>query len=229
LAVFASVVDDQYLKCFDRKYRVRTSGIVRLASTSFEPSRLRDATQYGPVNGWALRRLLKDLNLPRQLHFVDLGCGLGRACLLAAEYGFEKVTGVELAPELCAGARENVATCRPPSGTLSPITILQMDVLDYCDLTGDDVFFMYRPFSGEFLGRVLSQLAGRARRKQKVLTIIYSERMLHSETHEQTISRNPAFRKIYEAGTFGQTFFVYQCGSQCAEPAEQPMPRPTLA
>jgi len=109
---------------------------------------LRDATQYSPVNGWAFRRLLKDLNLPRQLHLWIWGAAWagvhpGRRIWL------RKSDGVELSPELCVTARENVASCRPPSGRMSPISILQMDVLDFCEQTEADVFFMFRPFSAD--------------------------------------------------------------------------------
>src|SRR5262245_25628054 len=86
--IFLAVVDEQDLRLFDRRYGIRTSGYVDLSSTSIERSRLSDATQYRPVSGWGLRKLLKTLSLPRNLHFVDLGCGLGRACVLGAEYGF---------------------------------------------------------------------------------------------------------------------------------------------
>src|SRR5213592_1843724 len=123
-------------------YGVRTSGYVSLASTSVDRAKLRHATSYGPVNAWAFRRLLRNLSLPRTLHFADLGCGLGRACILAAEYGFEKVTGVELAPELCAVARENMSCCRLPESSRSRIKIVEGDVLDYCAATDDDVFFV---------------------------------------------------------------------------------------
>src|SRR5438034_2673150 len=93
LSVCVWTLDDQHLRSFDRRYGVRTSGYVSLASTSVDRAKLRHATSYGPVNAWAFRRLLRNLSLPRTLHFADLGCGLGRACILAAEYGFEKVTG----------------------------------------------------------------------------------------------------------------------------------------
>ncbi len=118
-SLMVSYVDDQHLRLFDRRYGIKTSGYISLASTSFAPDRLPDATIYAPVNGWAFRRLLHELNLPRSLHFVDLGCGLGRACILAGEYGFDKVTGVELASELCAMARKNIASCRLPAGRRS--------------------------------------------------------------------------------------------------------------
>ncbi len=205
-----SVVDDKYLRTFDRRYRVKTSDFILLSDTKFDPARLRDATQYGPVNGWAFRKLLKHLGLPRRWHFADLGCGLGRACVLAAEYGFEKVTGVELAPEFCAIARENIANCRPLAGKTASVEILQLDALDFCDQTDADIFFMFRPFSGEFLQRILQKLVQRAR--QKPVTIIYSERLLLSGSYATLIAGNPACRKTGEAAFFGQAFYIYQCG-----------------
>jgi SAM-dependent methyltransferase len=204
-------LDDKYLKSFDRRYRVKTSGFILLPTTSFDPARIRDATQYAPAYGWAVRRLLKQLNLPRKLHFADLSRGLGRICILAAEYGSAKVTGVDLAPEFCATARENATNCRPPSGCFSPITILQMDVLDLCETTDDDVFFMFRPFSGKFLKLILDTLAARARSRNKSLTIIYSERAAVPGNYASTIAPNPAFRHQCEAVFWGQAFHVFQC------------------
>jgi len=215
LSVAMAKIDDQYLRTFDRRYGVRTSGQIALSTTSFEPSKLRNATSYGPVNAWAFRDLLKKLNLPKTLHFTDLGCGLGRPCLLAAEYGFEKVTGVELAPELCTVARENVSSYRVPASSRPPIDIIQGDVLDYCDQTDDDVFFIYRAFSLEFFRVVREKLAERAACRNKSLTVIYSQRLSGVPTREvEEFSADPTFRKVYQGTSFGQEFYVYQCGSQ---------------
>src|SRR4051812_34110159 len=79
VSICVSVIEERWLKCFDRRYRVRTSGNIALSTTSFDRSKLNSATAYSPVNAWALRKLFKDLNLPKTMHFVDLGCGLGRA------------------------------------------------------------------------------------------------------------------------------------------------------
>lgn len=224
-AILLSAVDDKYLRTFDRRYHLQTSGFLRLSETGFDPARLRDATQYAPVSGWGFRKFLKRLNLPRHLRFVDFGCGLGRACILAAEHGFARVTGVELAPELCVGARANVAKGRSPAGKLSPITILQMDVLDYCEKTEDDVFFMFRPFSGEFFLIVLDKLVARARAQAKPLTVIYSERMALPGSFRQTLDGHPAFRKTHEAGIWGQAFYVYQCGGEFNRAENKPPDR----
>jgi SAM-dependent methyltransferase len=217
-ALLLGTLDDRWLRSFDRRYRVRTSGFIQLDTTSFNRERLRDATQYGPTNGWAVRRILKQLKLSRELKFCDVGSGLGRICILAAEYGFSKVTGVELAPELCVAARENIAGCRLPAEQRARIQILQMDAFDYCATTDDDVFFMFRPFSGEFLGVVLDKLAARAKEKAKPLTLIYSERTMASVNHGEVIGAHVDYRKQCEAVILGQAFYVFEC-NPAANPA----------
>lgn len=214
--ILYSAADDKYLRTFDRWYRVKTSGFLKLTETGFDPARLADATQYGPVSGWGFKKFLKELNLPRNFKFADLGCGLARPCLLAADYGFVKVTGVELAPELCAGARQNVKTFRSAHGKPLPIEILQMDVLKYCEQTEDDVFFMFRPFTLEFTRIILDKLAERARVQGKTLTLIYSERMMLPGSYAGDIAKHPACRKTLDVARHGQSFFVYQCGGKTA-------------
>ena len=219
-ALLLGTFDDKYLKCFDRRYQVKTSAFILLNTTSFDPARLKDATQYGPTNAWAVRKILKRLTLSRELHFCDLGSGLGRICILAAEYGFAKTTGVELAAEFCEVARHNLSTCRPPSGKLSPIEILQMDALEYCEHTDDDVFFMFRPFSGEFLRQVLDRIAARSNARNRPLTIIYSERAMVGVNHAETIATHGAFRKQTEALIWGQAFYVFQYEPNVSAPVK---------
>ena len=211
VAVCVAMIDDQHLKTFDRKYNVRTSGHVELSETSFDASKLDKATSYGPVNAWGLRKLLQTLDLPKSSAFVDLGSGLGRACIIAAEYGFAKVTGVELAPELCKVARENVANCQVPAARELPIEIIEGDVFDYCDHSDDDIYFMYRAFSLKFLEDVLAKLVERAVSRKKSFTVIYTERLAWPPSESVTmISSNRAFEKKYEGSIWGQAFFVYR-------------------
>ena len=212
VAVCVAMVDDFHIRSYDRRYGVRTSGHVELSNTSFDPSKLAKATSYGPVNAWGVRKLLRILNLPKSFAFVDLGCGLGRPCLIAAEYGFAKVTGVELAPELCRVARENVANYRTNGVKKSPITVIEGDVLDYCDHSDDDVYFVYRAFSLDFLNEVLAKLAQRAALQKKPFTFIYTERLGWPQSEcVSALNANRAFRKTFEESILGQSFFVYEC------------------
>ncbi|HXW57626.1 MAG TPA: class I SAM-dependent methyltransferase [Candidatus Cybelea sp.] len=206
-----SVLEDHYLKCFDLLYGVRTSGYISLSETSVDTSKFQQANRYGPVNAWAFQRLLRELALSKNLRFADLGCGLGRACILAAEYGFAKVTGVELASEFCAIARENIRKCRRSACRDVPIEIINDDVAKYSDTTTDDVFFMYRPFQWEFFGLVVAKLVKRATEQGKTITVIYSERMNVPQPFTLALAQNPSFEAIHQLKTLGQQFDVYRC------------------
>ena len=214
VVVAAAKIDDQYLKCFDRKYNIATSGHVELSDTSFDPTKLSRATSYGPVNGWGLQGLLRQLNLPKSSHFVDLGSGLGRPCVIAANYGFEKVTGVELAPELHSAALRNVKNSKLSPAQKQAIHLVHGDVLEYCDHTEGDIFFIFRAFSPDFYGVVRSKLAERAALQKKILTIIYTERLANFQGGLEVAQfrADPKVREVLHQDNWGQNFFVYQCG-----------------
>jgi SAM-dependent methyltransferase len=213
MAVAAAKIDDQYLKLFDRKYNIATSGHVELCDTSFDPSKLSRATAYGPVNGWAFRGLLRELSLPKAFHFVDLGSGLGRPCIIAADYGFERVTGVELAFELHTTALENVNESNLSPAKKAAIHLIHGDVLEYCDHTDDDVFFIFRAFSLDFYDVVRSKLAARAASRKKTLTIIYTERLGKVQGPEvEQFRADRRVREVMRKDHWGQNFFVYECG-----------------
>lgn len=211
IGTLVSALDEKFVGSFDRRFHVKTCGYVALDNTGFNPNRLRDATNYSPTSGWGARRMFRELNLSRELRFADLGSGMGRTCIVAAEYGFAHVTGVDLAPELCEIARANIASCRPPSGRLGPLTIKHQDALDFCAETNDDVFFMFRPFSAEFLTQILDRLAGRAAKRGAKLTVIYSERAGLPGDYAPLIARHGAFQKQRELIFFGQAFHIFAC------------------
>ncbi len=57
-----------------------------------------------------MRAMLEQLHLDcRRFCFVDVGSGKGRALLLASDYPFREIIGVELSPELDRVARANIA------------------------------------------------------------------------------------------------------------------------
>lgn len=216
VAAGVSVLEDRYLHAFDRAFNVHTGGVIELTTTSVDPSKLANANVYAPVNAWALRKLLRKLALPKSYRFADLGCGLGRPVILAADYGFSKVTGVDFAPELCAKARENVAASRLTPQQKSAIEIVRGDVIDYLADTGDDVYFMFRPFSLDFFRVVVAKIAERAARQSRPVTVIYSERINLPESFNKVFTENSNYRSALSFVSLGQTFDVYQCGPTSA-------------
>ncbi len=97
---------------FDERFGVDTSGLV------YE---LPSGHQHDPYNNGyfavapsvfhSVMQALRDrLGLDyRRFSFVDVGSGKGRALLLALDYPFREIIGVELSPELDRVARANIA------------------------------------------------------------------------------------------------------------------------
>src|SRR5437763_16732381 len=98
---------------FDCDYRVNTTS----AGQSFR-TRLRAAlasAPYQPTEPTLFHQILRALEIDHaQFTFVDVGSGKGRALLMAADYAFRRVIGVELLLELHAIAANNIRLYRGP-------------------------------------------------------------------------------------------------------------------
>jgi predicted RNA methylase len=138
---------------FDLKYGVETAKIVRITLTN-SPNWL-DGTRYEASSETAIRWSIENcgLALP-DTTFVDVGCGKGRALVVAATYPFKKIVGVEYSPELAGVCRQNLAKrqiedrCEVAVG----------DAVDYVFPIGDVLAFFYNPFGEVVHLRVLDNL-----------------------------------------------------------------------
>src|SRR5215472_14564615 len=99
---------------FDQIHGTDTSGLVPAADLVTGHPHDDHVTAYYAVAPSILRALVaqwRETPPPHPLSgyaFLDLGCGKGRALLLASEFNFREVIGVELNPELAATALRNV-------------------------------------------------------------------------------------------------------------------------
>ena len=113
-----------------------------------------EAEDYQPVDPDVLRagldRLLEDL---AAFTFVDIGCGKGRALLLAEEYPFRKIIGVEFSRKLAKIAAANAAKIGSQR-----ISVVHTDARAFHFPPEPLVVFLYNPFSGDTLRSVMKQL-----------------------------------------------------------------------
>jgi len=138
---------------FDKDLGVDTKGPVGLWHLRIRSDNLRDAIRYEGVNPPVFRQALRSLaeNFDG-FSFVDLGCGKGRALLLANEFGFSQLIGVEFAPELAAVAQTN---CQRAGVTA---TILPQDATQFSFPSGKLVVYFYNPFGPTVMNAVLDKL-----------------------------------------------------------------------
>lgn len=168
---------------FDREYGVDTTGLVWGESLEAEDTEATYwATGYYGIAPSAFNAALDRLALdwPR-FTFVDVGCGKGRALLLATRYPFRKLLGVELSRELAAVAHRNLQTFRAPwphSGQQA--TVITADATTVPLPEGPLLLFLYHPFAAPVMRRFLDHLLSAARTSQQPIYLLYSNPELAS-------------------------------------------------
>lgn len=138
-----------------------------------------------PTRVRAFRHLMRTLALPAGGAFVDFGCGAGRVLLLASEYGFARVTGVELSPQVCERARLNLARhagrggLRPAGRGAPPqLEVVEADAATYPVRDDDAVFYLFHPFDAETLRTVIANVGHSLARRPRRAWLIYNNPQL---------------------------------------------------
>ena len=138
-----SVVEDAL---FDRTRRLDTDGIIEPSQLDVPEPDKKHIHKYQPTRIRLFRKLMKSLRLPTNQVFVDVGCGKGRILVAAAEYGFQRIVGVEISPQLSATARRNIDISNCCSGTGTEIEVICGNILEI-ELRNDEaIFYVYWPF-----------------------------------------------------------------------------------
>jgi SAM-dependent methyltransferase len=146
-------------RAFDEAHGVDTRGIVRLGALRIDSPNRSQGVRYEASAPSVFRALVGAI--PGDLAdfvFVDMGSGKGRVVLLASEYPFRRVVGVEFSPELDAVARANVEALRR-QGRGSSIELVCADATAFAFPDEPLVLYFFNPFAPEVMREVLQNLA----------------------------------------------------------------------
>jgi SAM-dependent methyltransferase len=150
---------------FDREHGVTTQALMLLSELQphGRSQAYAHATHYEPVPVADFRAMMKLVppDVLRASTFVDVGAGMGRAILLAAEYPFKQIVGIELAPALHEIARRNLAEARGLQQRCRDVRLIRADARRHRFPAGGLVLFLYNPFDGDALADVLDRVAQR--------------------------------------------------------------------
>lgn len=105
--------------------------------------------------------------------FVDLGCGKGRALMLASELPFREAVGVELNPELAACAERNLLQWNAAGKARCPARVVEADATEFAWPAGPLLVFIYNSFAPPVTHGVLESLEQRAAVDPSRLDIVY--------------------------------------------------------
>ena len=146
---------------FDREHGVVTQALLFLGELGAPRSEAYShATHYEPVPVADFRALLR--SVPREFvrgaTFVDVGAGMGRAVLLAREYPFKQIVGIELSPHLYEIARDNLARGHDFEVACRDVRLIRADARKRRMPRGALVVFLYNPFDAQALDAVLDRI-----------------------------------------------------------------------
>lgn len=185
---------------FDKVHGTNTSGVVWLTcpqSTNF-PGGIRYEPCQELLCEWAIENA--DIS-PEEFCFVDIGCGKGRALIIASQYHFQEIIGVEYSASLSRIAEKNLRRCGIQNSRIACI-----DATEFTYPSANTFAFFYHPFADVcLLDSVLNRIEA-ATRGQK-LVIAYLGQGRHSVARHGWLMPYRAnleltlFRRVHTTGS----------------------------
>jgi predicted RNA methylase len=178
--VFRTKAQSEQAEAFDLAFGTDTANSVMPWDLPSLKNPGSEVFNYEPTSARLIREILRRIPMaPDQFAFVDLGSGKGRALLVASEFPFAKILGVELSSELHAIAEKNIEIYQP---ALQPCRNFELRCENAPAFTFPPdpfVLFMFNPFGDETIKRVLENLAASLRLvpRQAFVIFVYAKRL----------------------------------------------------
>src|ERR1051325_3425623 len=145
---------------------------------------------YQPTDPYIFREMMDRVEIELDsFTFMDLGSGKGRALLLAREYPFRRIVGMELLPELHAIAAQNIA--RLPLEQRERFELLCDDARQFVFPSGPLFLYLFDPFPEPILTEVIGNLKRVLRESPRPVLIGYQ-----NPISEDVIAALPRFHKM---------------------------------
>jgi SAM-dependent methyltransferase len=188
---------------FDRRYGVDTAGLVPLEALEIKSGNRNLGNRYQATNPEIFQRLLRSLSVDyRGFTFVDIGSGKGRALLLASEYPFERIIGVEFARDLVEVARRNIQAFHSPNQLCTEIEVCHKDATEFGLPSAPLVLYFWNPFLAPVMERVLANVKRSLHEFPRPLYIIfYGDDVSVLPLIEEAGFRRSRFERVGAAAT----------------------------
>ncbi len=190
---------------FDVANGVRTSGLVAGRHLRSGHPHDRHSTAYYGVSPSVFRTLIRKWQHSRpfgpmeETTFVDIGAGMGRAMLLAAEMPFRRIMGIELNPTLVRVARRNLAIWRKSGRAQVPMRLVCGDGAEFVFPDGPSIAFLFNPFGATVMRRLAKTIATRFAGRRGELDILYV-----NNEQDGVLETQPGFARLF-SGQVGRS------------------------
>ena len=178
---------------YDWDYRVNTTSgavawrdrLLGVFHSEYQPTDL-------PAFHEMLDALQRQTNLDfRDFSFLDLGSGKGRTLLMASDYPFRRIVGVELLPSLHQIAQQNLRQYKSESQKCFALESICADATTFPFPEDPLVIYLFNPFPESGMRRVLSNIEKTLQAHPRALYVLYYNPLL-----EHVLTSNARLVKI---------------------------------
>jgi hypothetical protein len=196
-----NVVGEARCRIFDWQHRVRTCGNADLADLTLVGNNIDHAVHYHPAHPKFLFEVFSSLKIDYSAYtFVDFGSGKGRALLVASEFSFSEILGVEFATELHEIACQNIRRYRSKTQKCKNVQSLNLDAAEFEVPSTPLVLYLYNPFRPSVLSIVLQRLQRSLNSHPRDVILIYA-----APFHAGLIEQQTALRCV-EKSSYHNTY-----------------------
>jgi SAM-dependent methyltransferase len=143
----------------------------------------------------------------RDFTFVDLGSGKGRTLLMASDYPFRRIVGVELLSSLQEIARENLRRYQKDTQRCFAIDSICADAVNFALPNGPLLIYLFNPFPEDRLRKFMGNLKQNLSQNRRRVYLVY-----HNPLLEQTLMEGGILQRI--GGTHQYSIYKAALGSE---------------
>jgi SAM-dependent methyltransferase len=147
---------------------------------------------YQPTDPALFHEMLGALSIDfSKFTFVDLGSGKGRTLMMASDYPFHQIIGIELLPELNRAACENLKNYSNPSQKCFDLKSICADARDFEFPADPIVLYLFNPLPEAGLIEVIGNLERSLHDHPRPFFVLY-----HNPLLEHILTRSTTLKKI---------------------------------
>ena len=145
--------------------------------------------------------------------FVDIGSGKGRALMMASDYPFRRIMGVELLPQLHRIAQENLRKYSSPNQKCFALESVCLDAREFVFPADAIVLYLFNPLPESGLATLLKNLDQSLQRQPRPAFVLY-----HNPLLEGVLARTGFLERL--GGTHQYSVYRYRHIAQADAPPE---------
>lgn len=202
---------------FDKHFGVDTGGFIHPSELRLQGPNQLHAVSYRGSDPKDFHNTIAALPIDyRRFVLIDFGSGKGRAILLATNYPFKRIVGLEFSEELHKIAQSNIARFRRTNIECEDVESICVDVVEYALPDDPLVCYFCNPFDAILMAEVIAKIRNSFLQHPRDIFIVYynpKEGYLFDQTDcFKPVSENDGIR-VWRA--FSPSDVMNAAGSLC--------------